>query len=217
MFTGIIEELGVIKKIVKKTKGIEVTIGCKTVLEDAQLGDSIATMGVCLTVKRKEKNAFLADIMEDTVRTSVLKNMKEGDEVNLERALKFSSRLGGHFVTGHVDATALFKSLVDSGDAKRLTFYLNQEIEPYLILKGSVAINGVSLTIQELTKESFTVSVIPHTYRHTQLKDLKRGDPVNIECDFILKSVNRLLQFQHQVHKPQASCSEAFLKENGWI
>ncbi len=184
MFTGIIEELGTVRRT-----GAQLEIACRTVLEVMQVGASIAVNGVCLTAAEVRPGSFVADVSKETLDRSNLGDLRTGDRVNLERPLAPSGRLGGHLVQGHVDATGEVLGVEDLV----LTVRIPPEVERYVVLKGSIAIDGVSLTVAALEGGMVSVAMIPHTYRSTAFSDRRRGDRVNLECDVLVKYVEKLL------------------------
>lgn len=194
MFTGIIEELGTVTGIENLGDSIRLTIGAHTVLADTKLGDSIAVNGVCLTVAQRDNAHFMADCMQETLDRSSLGGLKLGDAVNLERAALVNSRLDGHIVQGHVDATTTLVSRQHSEHWDVLRFGLPKELAPYVVEKGSIAINGTSLTVSTLGADFFEVSLIPVTLRDTVFGSLEVGGIVNLEADVIAKYVERMLQ-----------------------
>ncbi|MCH5584273.1 riboflavin synthase [Shimazuella sp. AN120528] len=187
IFTGLIEEVGRVVQIIQSGDGMELTISCSKVLENTNIGDSIAVNGVCLTVTEMGQEFFVADVMAETVRKSGLANYRPSTVVNLERAMKASDRLGGHIVQGHVDGVATVLERLDHGSATYFQFQSTPEIAALLVETGSIAINGVSLTLTEVIQDTFAVSLIPHTLYQTQFKVLQVGELVNIECDIIGK------------------------------
>ena len=189
MFTGIIEERGKISKITHQTHITRLTIDAKKVLEDVKLGDSIAVNGVCLTVTQFGEDYFNADVMPETLKRTGFDQYRIGTVVNLERALRVGDRLGGHLVSGHIDGEAELTKIEDLGDVRELTITLKEPHGGLIIPKGSIAIDGISLTIIAVTQQSFTVGIIPHTYENTNLSSLKIGDRVNIEFDIYGKYV----------------------------
>ena len=198
MFTGIIEELGTVKAVNKGRESATLEIGAEKVVEGLNMGDSVAVNGVCLTVvdfdsKSAQSTGFSAEVMAETLRKSNLGKLKSGDRVNLERAMRLGDRLGGHLVAGHVDATGTIKSTVREDIATVFTVEAPEEILRYVIEKGSVAIDGISLTVVDYDKKSFRVSIIPHTASQTTLGFKKSGDTVNLEADMLAKFVERLL------------------------
>ncbi len=194
MFTGIIEELGVVESLQPQGAGALLTVSCRKVLEDAAAGSSIAVNGVCLTVAGLRASSFSADVAPETLHRSNLGDLNAGSPVNLERPLAPSGRLGGHMVLGHVDATGEVHSLEPVGDGNWwLRIRVPPELDPYLVFKGSIAIDGISLTIAALEADLLSVSVIPHTYEHTTLRARRPGSRVNLETDIIAKHVVKLL------------------------
>ena len=193
MFTGIIEELGTVKAVNKGRESATLEMGAEKVVEGLNLGDSVAVNGVCLTVIDFGRSGFSAEVMAETLRKSNLGKLKSGDRVNLERAMRLGDRLGGHLVAGHVDATGTIKSSVREDIATVFTVLAPEEILRYVIDKGSVAIDGISLTVVDYDKKSFRVSIIPHTASQTTLGFKKSGDTVNLEADMLAKFVERLL------------------------
>jgi riboflavin synthase len=189
MFTGIIEELGVVEQT-----GARLRILCATVLEDAREGSSIAVNGVCLTAVDLDARSFAADLAPETIRRSNLGDLRSGSRVNLERPLSPSGRLSGHIVQGHVDGTGELLTLEELGDNNWwLRIRIPPELDRYLVYKGSIAIDGISLTIAELTGDILSVTIIPHTYLNTTLATRKPGDRLNLECDMLAKHVEKLL------------------------
>jgi riboflavin synthase len=214
MFSGLIEEKG---KIVDKTSN-SMKINAKKVLEEISKGDSISVNGVCLTVTEFDKQSFSVDVMPETLRASSLGRLKVGDFVNLERASKLSSFLGGHIVTGHVDCICTLIEKRTEENSLILRFNLPDEFKKYVIKKGSIAIDGISLTISNLYSESFEVSIIPHTAKHTTIGSLKIGNVVNVEFDVIGKYVERLLlNLDLKEEKPKSTLTKEFLLEHGFI
>lgn len=212
MFTGIIEEIGKIKAIRHGSRSVVLEIEAKKVLEATRIGDSIATNGVCLTVTSLGNGFFSADVMPETMSRSALGNLKPGDRVNLERALCLNSRLGGHLVAGHIDGTGRITDKVQDEIAIWLTVAAAPEILRYVIEKGSIAIDGVSLTIAYVDDWVFKVSIIPHTQEETTLTAKRIGEVVNLENDMIAKYVEKLTGTQ----KPGKGLSLGFLQANGF-
>ena len=190
MFTGIVEEVGRIKAI---GSGV-LQVSASRVLEDVQLGDSIAVNGICLTVTEFNSGSFRADVMPETVRRTSLAELKIGSPVNLERALTLSSRLGGHMVSGHIDGVGRIVSLKDDKNAILMKIAADADILHYIVEKGSVALDGISLTVAAVTDRDFTVSLIPHTRQVTNLGSKGEGSRINIENDVVGKYVEKLLQ-----------------------
>lgn len=216
MFTGIIEEIGVIKKITKGVNSEKLLIQCNKVLEETKLGDSICTNGVCLTVTDINDHSFQADVMTETLLRSNLGNLTLGSEVNLERALTLSSRLGGHIVSGHIDGVGKIVSLKRIDNSIEVTIEAKLSILKYIIEKGSITIDGISLTVTYVDNKAFKVCIIPHTGENTILLKKKVGESVNLECDILGKYVERLLSFKVE-EKKKSNISEDFLRENGFI
>lgn len=198
MFTGIVEEIGQIKSF----DGRRLTVECKKVLEGTQIGDSIAINGCCQTVVSMNSNSFSADVSSETVR--ITKGFKTGEKVNLERALTPQTRLGGHIVQGHVDGVAKYL-----GNSR---FEISSDLEKYVVYKGSITIDGVSLTVSKSEQNIFEVALIPHTLENTTLQYLKSGDFVNIETDILGRYVEKFLSTQNN-----SNITENFLKENGFL
>ena len=188
MFTGIIEEVGALERLA----GGEIAIRAKKVLEDVALGDSIAVDGICLTVTRFDAAHFTADVMPETVRRTSLAELRRGSRVNLERALTLKSRLGGHIVSGHIDGAGTIAAMREEGNAILLTVRASADILRYIVEKGSVALDGISLTVASVGAADFTVSLIPHTREITNLREKSVGSRLNIETDILGKYVEKL-------------------------
>lgn len=197
MFTGIVEEIGKIKSF----NGEKLVVECKKVLENTQLGDSIAINGCCQTVVDLTSNTFSTDVSPETLR--IIKGFKAGELVNLERALTPQSRMGGHIVQGHIDGVAKHLG--------KMRFEVPKELDKYIVYKGSITINGVSLTVAQNERNTFAVAIIPHTLENTNLKTLKTGDFVNIETDIVGRYVEKFLSTKDN------NLTEDFLKENGFM
>ena len=212
MFTGIIEEIGTVRRIEHGAKGARLTIQAKIVLEDTRIGDSIATNGVCLTVVSMTGDSFSADVMAESLRRSSLGTLQGGSPVNLERAMAANGRFGGHIVSGHIDGTGTIASQKREDNAVWVKIKTPAPLLRYIVEKGSIAIDGVSLTVAAVTDTDFSVSIIPHTGAQTILLGKKPGDPVNLECDVIGKYVEKL----SAPHKTGGS-STNFLAENGFL
>ncbi|HEU4714272.1 MAG TPA: riboflavin synthase [Pyrinomonadaceae bacterium] len=193
MFTGIIEELGAVRSIEMRGENARMVIHANIVTEGTNHGDSISVNGVCLTALDLQPDSFAADVSKETLARSTLGNLKPGTPVNLERAVTPATRLGGHIVQGHVDARGTFESVEDHGESWTVRIGYPKEIGRYLVFKGSVAVEGISLTIAALTDDYFEVAIIPKTWEVTNLSQLKPGDGVNLEVDVIAKYVERLL------------------------
>ena len=212
MFTGIIEEIGTVRRIEHGAKGARLTIQAKTVLEDTRIGDSIATNGVCLTVVSMTGDSFSADVMAESLRRSSLGTLQGGSPVNLERAMAANGRFGGHIVSGHIDGTGTIASQKREDNAVWVKIKTPAPLLRYIVEKGSIAIDGVSLTVAAVTDTDFSVSIIPHTGTQTILLGKKPGEPVNLECDVIGKYVEKLTA----PHKT-GGISTNFLAENGFL
>ena len=211
IFTGIVEEIGEVKNIARGSESISLTIKAKKVLSDVKLGDSIATNGVCLTVTDFKKDEFTVDVMPETMRKSSLKEINIGSKVNLERALKANDRLGGHIVSGHIDGVGKIIKRRREDNAIILMIKPPQKLLKYIVDKGSIAIDGISLTIAEVKRQGFTISLIPHTSEVTILSNKTVGGLVNLEVDVIGKYVENLLQYE--VDYKQNNNNENFNKK----
>ncbi len=194
MFTGIIEELGQVRSIESIGENARIVIVARLVTEDTKHGDSISVNGVCLTALDIQPDSFAADVSRETLTRSTLSSLQPGAPVNLERAVTPATRLGGHIVQGHVDARGQFVSVADHGESWTVRIAYPKEMGQYLVFKGSVAVEGISLTIAALTDQYFEVAIIPKTWELTNLSQLKPGDPVNLEADVIAKYVERILK-----------------------
>ena len=195
MFTGIIEELGKIASLEKHAGGAKIRISAKIVTAETIEGDSIAVNGVCLTALEIKPDSFTADVSQETLNRSTLGNLKTGSNVNLERAVTPATRLGGHIVQGHVDARGKFLSAKQDGDFWTVRIGFPAEIGQYLVYKGSVSVEGISLTVANLADDYFEIAVIPKTWELTNLSSLNSGDEVNLEADVIAKYVERILLY----------------------
>lgn len=215
MFTGLIEEIGKVVDIFERNKMWSITFECEKILEDVDVGDSIAVNGICLTVEEYDENLFKANVMAETMRKSNLKYFKKGSSVNLERALKIGDRFGGHIVSGHIDGIGIIEEYEDEGDAIWVSISTSKDILKYIVYKGSVAVDGVSLTVSYVDEKIFKVSIIPHTNENTTLIKRNIKDVVNIECDLIGKYVEKLLL--HEKAKKESSIDMNFLIQNGFI
>ncbi len=213
MFTGIIEEIGIVKDFKQISNGAEITISCSKVLNDTKIGDSIAINGVCQTVIEMSENSFMAEVSPETLNVTNFLSLKSGERVNLERALKLNERIGGHLVQGHVDSVAKLISAKKDTDFYIMKFEVADNAKRYIIKKGSITINGISLTVAEIEGNFITVAVIPHTYENTNLSELKTGDNVNIETDVFAKYIEKFLLNE----KTSSVITEDFLKENGFM
>ncbi len=211
MFTGIIEELGTVERLSHTALSCRLYIGAKKVLEGTKIGDSIAVNGVCLTVTDMTDKGFAADVMPETLRRSSLGELSHGSQVNLERAMAAEGRFGGHIVAGHIDGTGRIKSRKNEGNAVVVTISASPEILRYIVEKGSIAIDGISLTVTAVTASDFSVSLIPHTAKETTLLSKRCGELVNLENDIIGKYVEKLMGA-----KISSGITHEFLLENGF-
>jgi len=217
MFTGIVEELGTVQSIAAGAKAGKITIGADKVLEGLRMGDSIAVNGICLTVVGFDKQSFTADVMPETIRRTALAELKGGSRVNLERALLLSSRLGGHIVSGHIDGVGTILELTEDENAVVFKIGASPQVLRYIIEKGSVTIDGISLTVAAVTDGWFTVSVIPHTRAITSLGQKKSGSKVNLENDVIGKYVERFVLLGAEEEKKNSSAiTPEFLQKYGF-
>ena len=193
MFTGIIEELGTLKTILRRSHSLRLVIGARKVLEKTALGDSIAVNGVCLTVTDLTTDTFAADIMTTTFQRTNLSLLSPGSQVNLERALQLNTRLGGHLVTGHVDDVGTLVQRGQEQNSLRLTFRCSPDLARFLVARGSIAIDGISLTVAAVQENQFEVGIIPHTLAHTTLNQAGPGTKVNLESDILARYVEKLM------------------------
>ncbi|MCY3729151.1 MAG: riboflavin synthase [Nitrospira sp.] len=194
MFSGIVEEMGVVKSLVRDLAGVRLSILASTVLKDLQLGESVSVSGACLTAAGVGDADFSVDVSVETLDVTTLGTLTAGAAVNLERALKLNDRLGGHLVTGHVDGTGILRERTQEGNTLLLTFEVPEPVLRYCISKGSITVDGVSLTINSVLENGISVAIIPHTAQVTTLGIKQPGDAVNLESDLIGKYVERLLQ-----------------------
>lgn len=215
MFTGIIEEIGTLQQIERGSHSALLHIRCKKVLEGTQIGDSIAVNGVCLTVTTMNAEGYTADVMAETLNRSTLGSMKRGSQVNLERAMAADGRFGGHIVAGHVDGIG--KIMKISHDETAIWYWISAmpEVLRYIVEKGSITVDGISLTVAQVSDTDFCVSVIPHTQANTILADKRVGDIVNLETDIIGKYVEKLLNIGAETKK-ESKLTMDFLRENGF-
>ena len=218
MFTGIIEEIGIIQKIIKGEKSSVISIKASKILEETILGDSICVNGVCLTVTKMTKDTFEADVMAETLRKSNIGKLSIGSKVNLERALKLEGRFGGHIVSGHIDGVGEIMKLIKEDNAIWVTVKTSKDILKYIVMKGSIAIDGISLTVAYIDNEVFKVSIIPHTGGETTLLHKKNGETVNLECDVIGKYIEKFMRLKEESGQIKKQLlDETFLRENGFI
>lgn len=223
MFTGIIEETGKVEAVAKGSNSAVITIAAVKVLEDTKIGDSIAVNGVCLTVTSISGRKFSADVMAETLRRSSLGSLKHGSMVNLERAMAANGRFGGHIVSGHIDGVGVISSFEKEDNAVWVEIETPAKILRYIVEKGSITIDGISLTVAKHTDSSFAVSVIPHTGEETTLLNRNPGDIVNLENDIVGKYVERLMNFKtddrdnkSEERNNSDSITMNFLNENGF-
>lgn len=216
MFTGIIEELGTIRGVSLTKDGGELQIAATTVLGGTKLGDSIAVNGTCLTVTKLEKDGFTAFVMAESLRRTNLGNLKRGSVVHLERAMAADGRFGGHMVTGHINGQGTFLSQKPEGQAVVLTIVADPEILSGIVEKGSIAIDGTSLTVMDVGKDSFRVGIIPHTGGHTALLDRPKGYACNLETDVIGKYIQKFLAKNTESTPKKSTLTMDFLRENGF-
>ena len=216
MFTGIVEEVGKIKAISIGSSSAILTIAAKKVLENTKLGDSIAVNGVCLTVTKLGTDYFTADVMAETMRRSSLGNLNNGSLVNLERAMAADGRFGGHIVSGHVDSMGTISNIVPEDNAIWYTISAEGKTLRYIVEKGSITIDGISLTVAYVDESCFKVSIIPHTRQETNLSSKIVGDKVNLECDIIGKYVEKLLKPAEEKQEKKSNITEEFLRKYGF-
>lgn len=217
MFTGIVEEIGTVINIAYSGIDGQLTIKAKKVLEKTKIGDSIATNGVCLTVTNLGNDYFTAYVMGETMRRSNLKHLKSGSQVNLERACLADTRLGGHIVSGHVDCCGIISEMKKEADGIWIKISPDNYILKYIAEKGSIAIDGISLTVANVSNKDFSVCLIPHTSEETTLTSKKCGDEVNLESDILAKYIERLMSFKEEKKAEKSKITAGFLAENGFI
>jgi riboflavin synthase len=198
MFTGIVEELGQIRRLTRKSVTAIIDIAAKIVVSDVNVGDSISVNGVCLTVTSFDANGFTADVSEETLKRSSLNRLTQSSKVNLERAMPMGGRFGGHIVQGHVDAVGQILELSGRGGFYHLRLAIPENIRKFVVEKGSISIDGISLTVAEDLESAISVAVIPHTYEITNLSGLKVGDYVNIEVDVIARYLEKQLNYKQK-------------------
>lgn len=215
MFTGLIEEIGTIQTVTSSKESLRIKVIANKVLQDIKLGDSISTNGVCLTVTEYDNKSFCVDVMPETYKMTNLKYLTLGDKVNLERALRVGDRVGGHFVSGHIDGVGKIESFIGDVNAIWITICTSSKLLMYIIKKGSIAIDGISLTVAYVDEKVFKVSIIPHTKDMTTLVQKKVGDEVNLECDMIGKYVERFLRQKEEVQS-QNTIDLDFLSKHGF-
>ena len=223
MFTGIIEELGRVEKVTKTADGLRLTISAEKVIKDISIGSSMAINGVCLTVVAYNKNSFEADVMAETIKKTNISEFREGGFVNMERPIKISGRLEGHFVLGHVDGIGIIKRGLSpffgypllGGVPDEIEITIIPELARYIVPKGSIAIDGISLTVVDVADDTFRVAIIPYTSKNTTLGFKGIGDKVNLEFDIIAKHIERMLGVNSYLNKNNKLTME-FLREHGY-
>jgi len=216
MFTGIVDEIGLFEKRIRTKNKYQLLIKGKNVLPLLKKGYSIAVNGVCLSVVTISSESFSADVMPETLEKTNLKNIKIGSKINLELPVKANDFLGGHIISGHIDGICKLKKIEQKNNARILEFDLDSDLSPYMVEKGSVALNGVSLTLFNVSKNAFKVSLIPETLQSTNLNDIKIGDVINIETDILGKYVFKMMQMKENNNK-NTGLDKNYLKENGFI
>jgi riboflavin synthase len=214
MFTGIIEEIGLIEKIAQISGGVSLTIKAEKIMKDISVNDSVCVDGVCLTVTRLQKNSFSVDAVGVTLEKTTFNKIKEHTFVNLERSLRLNDRLGGHLVQGHVNAIGSISEIKKLGENYLVKIKIPDELKKYLIREGSIAINGISLTIADVIGNEISLSIIPHTWQNTDLKNEKINDEVNVEIDILARYVEKLLTGRNE--PPIINITENWLKEIGY-
>lgn len=218
MFTGIVEEMGAITVLRKALSGTRLTILASTVMGDLKIGDSVSVDGICLTVVSRSERDFSVEVSPETLSVTTLGNFAVGLPVNLERAMRLNERIGGHLVAGHVDGVGVIRSRHQDANAIMLTIEAPQNILRYCVVKGSITVDGISLTINDLSDNGFSVAIIPHTAKVTTLGLKQVNDPVNLESDLIGKYVERLLQERgHVPPKPTPVIDKDYLLKRGLI
>lgn len=216
MFTGIIEEIGKIKSIERHSNSIKLSVFARKIMSDMHIGDSISTNGICLTVTTFDENSFTVDVMPETMMMTNFRNLKVNDSVNLERALSVNGRLGGHIVSGHIDGVGTIIKKYNDDKSIRMSFSTTSEILELVVKKGSIAVDGISLTVTDVDSASFSVSIIEHTQGETTLTSKKIGDTVNLENDVIGKYVQKIFVGTRDVTSENKGVSLDFLESNGF-
>lgn len=217
MFTGLIEEIGNIQEIKASDNSLYINIGCSKVLDGLKIGDSVAVNGACQTVISMDAKSFTVFASSETLNVTTFKNFKRADKVNLERTMRLSDRLDGHLVSGHVDGLAIVKNISKIGETTEFTFETAGAISKQIVKKGSVAIDGVSLTVADISNSIFKIAIIPHTLSETNLKYLKTGDRVNIETDMIAKYIEKYLLSNDNNSNTDSRIDINLLERNGFI
>jgi len=213
MFTGIIQAQGIIKEIRSSNKGVVFVLNSNSLdLSLVSIGDSIAVNGVCLTVTQLDDNSFSADVSQETLNCTTFSQLKKGQSVNLEKSLRLDQGIDGHVVSGHVDGVGKVKSIAIEGESTRMRIEVDDNLVKYIAKKGSICINGVSLTVNEIDGNVFDVNIVPHTFSVTTLDELKVNSQVNIEIDIIARHIERLLN-----HKTGARINKALLIKDGYL
>lgn len=213
MFTGIVEEIGTVRTMTKGSNSLQLQITCEKVLEDVQIGDSIAVNGICLTVKDFKSSSFTADVMPETIKATTLQTLQIGHAINLERAMAANGRFGGHFVSGHVDGVGTITTIRPEANAIYMHIAIDKGLLKYFIDKGSVTVDGTSLTVFEVTNDGFVISLIPVTQVDSVVGQKQVGSTVNVECDLLAKYMERLLVPKNEQNQVTLST----LKESGFL
>ena len=216
MFTGIVEEIGTVESLTPTSEAYQLKIKASRILEDVHLGDSIAVNGVCLTVTSFNQGEFSVDVMPETVKASTIHTLSRGSSVNLERAMAANGRFGGHFVAGHVDGVGKILSRTPLSNAVYYEIEVDPSLLHFMVNKGSITVDGTSLTLFELTDHSFTISLIPHTLSETVLGQKDKGSLVNIECDMMAKYIRKFIHPEQAVEK-KSSLTPSFLEKHGFM
>jgi len=216
MFTGIVEEVGTIKGIKNGFNSAVLTIRGEVIFSDMHLGDSVAVNGICLTVTAIEKHTFNADVMHETLNRTSLSKLRSGSNVNLERAMAANGRFGGHIVSGHIDGTGIITNIQKDDNAIWYTLKASDNICKYIVEKGSIAMDGISLTVAKVSKNSFSVSVIPHTAKSTTLSQKSVGDIINLENDIVGKYIEKLQFLNNKQDEKKNNITLDFLTKNGY-
>lgn len=213
MFSGIVEDVGKIRQLKISSQGAVLEISSAKVLEGTKIGDSIAVNGTCLTVTHMSKDNFTVDMAPETLQRTNLGNLNIGSDVNLERSLEVGSRIGGHFVQGHIDTTGVVEKIISQGNAKIIYFSADSSLMKYVVVKGYVTVDGMSLTVVDCLPNSFSVSFIPHTIENSVARNYRPGVKVNLEADIIGKYVEKLLKPKSN----ESKISAGFLSEHGFL
>ena len=218
MFSGIVEEMGAVQAIDRGLDGAKFSILASVILDDLHVGDSVSVSGACLTVTKTEDQSFFVDVSTETLKCTILDKISVGTPINLERAMKLNARMGGHLVTGHVDGVGTLRAREQDGSAISLTVEASEDIMRYCVTKGSITMDGISLTINGVTDRSFAVAIIPHTAKMTTMGLKQIGDSVNLESDLIGKYVERLLQANGTLPSPPSPIIDKdYLQKRGLL